>query len=287
MRGLAALALLLVVAVGVVYLLTEIRLRRRHPVPADSVALPSDSLSIAEGRRLALIRGCAGGCHGDNVEGKVFFDDPLIATLAAPNLTAAVREYSDAELAAIIRHGVRPDGRSVIAMPSDKFRRLADADLGKIIAYLRSEPPVEGQGRHVRVGPMGRVGMLAGMYAPTVDYVKRAEQLDARYPDDGSTAAGAYLARTACAECHGLDLRGESGGTPAGAPDLRVVSAYSPEEFARLMRTGVAVGGRTLGLMSETARGRFVHFTDGEIDDLYRYLVARAALPDSAVPRAE
>jgi hypothetical protein len=42
------------------------------------------------------------------------------------------------------------------------------------------------------------------------------------------------------------------------------------------MRTGVATGERQVGLMSQVARGRFVHFTDAEVDAIYDYLAARA-----------
>jgi len=51
---------------------------------------------------------------------------------------------------------------------------------------------------------------------------------------------------------------------------------YSLEEFQTLMRTGVPKGGHELDLMAEVARGRFVHFTDEEVEALYRYLQARA-----------
>jgi hypothetical protein len=77
-------------------------------VPAVSISLPTDLASIDEGRRLAVIRGCFGGCHGKQAEGMVMFDDPVIGRVVAPNLTAAVRQYSDTELATIIRTGLRP-----------------------------------------------------------------------------------------------------------------------------------------------------------------------------------
>lgn len=42
------------------------------------------------------------------------------------------------------------------------------------------------------------------------------------------------------------------------------------------MRTGVAVGSREVGLMSDVARSRFRHFTDAEIRALHAFLKARA-----------
>jgi hypothetical protein len=106
--GVAALA---VVAVLVVYALSERVLRRTYapPVaPAFATALPADSASLAEGRRLALTRGCYNGCHGQGLAGSVFFDEPGVARLVAPDLAAAARRYSNAELGRVIRHGLRP-----------------------------------------------------------------------------------------------------------------------------------------------------------------------------------
>ena len=275
--GLLSLLVLLLLALVAVYLLAEIKLRHRYPVPSASIALPTDSLSIAEGFRLAKLRGCSGGCHGDNIEGGMFIDEWWLARLPAPNLTVAVQDYSDVELAGIIRHGVRPDGRSVLGMPSDMFRPLTDADLGRILAYLRSVPPTTGESRGVSVGPMGRLGVVMGMYNPAAEDVRRAEEVAASYPQPGdSVAAGAYLARTVCTECHGRDLTGGPEGYP---PDLRIAAGYSLEAFTHLMRTGKGTGERDLKLMSEVARERFVHFTDAEIGELHRYLIARARQP--------
>ena len=51
-----------------------------------------------------------------------------------------------------------------------------------------------------------------------------------------------------------------------------MVSAYSPEAFARLVRTGRALGDRELGMMSRWARSNLSHLTDDEIAALYTYL---------------
>lgn len=267
--GVIAIALL---AAAVIYVLSEVALRRSYEVRGTSVAIPADSASITEGERLARIRGCL-GCHRSRLEGGMFVDEPMLALIAAPNLTTAVRAYSDAELEGIIRHGVRPDGRSVLAMPSDMFRLLDDADLGKILAYLHSVPEVPGQARLVKPGPLGRLGIALAKFKPAAEDVRRVETLSDSFPAAGSPVArGAYLARTVCTECHGALLSGFEGETP----DLRIAAGYSREQFVRLMRTGVALGEREVGLMSEVARGRFTHFTDEEIETLYAYLLSRA-----------
>jgi hypothetical protein len=63
------------------------------------------------------------------------------------------------------------------------------------------------------------------------------------------------------------------------SPSLQVVAAYSPESFAQLLRTGVALGGRKLDTMSPLSRNNLSHFTDAEIAALFSYL---HAMPEAA-----
>ena len=164
---------LLVVAYAVMYLLSERVMRRAHDIPRVSISIPTDSESIAEGKRLAIVRGCINGCHGKEAQGAVMFDDWKVARIVAPNLTAAVRNYTDAELVNIIRNGVRPDGRSMVIMPSEVFVDLSDADLGRIIAFLKSLPSVPGPSG-ISLGPggarpgIGKFKTAAGLIAERV-----------------------------------------------------------------------------------------------------------------------
>ena len=62
--ALAGLVALAIVAYAVVYILSERVLRRTYNVPAIAMSIPTDPASISEGRRLATLMGCFGGCHG-------------------------------------------------------------------------------------------------------------------------------------------------------------------------------------------------------------------------------
>ena len=271
--GIAAgiLAALIIVAYAIAYIVSERVLRRTYEVPAVAIAIPTDPESISEGRRLATTRGCFNGCHGKNAEGVVMFDEPMIARIVAPNLTTAIRKYSDAQIAVIVRYGVRPDGRSMLVMPAEAFTWLTDTDLGRIIAFLKSLPLSTGPGPGISPGPLGRIGLATGKFKTVTQLIA-----DAQPPPEATSAQatfGRYLARTTCAQCHGTNLRGDS--TPDfTSPDLRIVAAYSPEAFAELMRTGVPLGGRKLDTMGPWARQTLSQLTDTEIAALYGYLYA-------------
>ena len=267
--GLAALAGLIAVAAVAIFVRSEAALNRRYEAPAVSVRVPQDADSIAEGRRLATVYGCMDGCHGRRGEGLVLFDEPVIARITAPDLGAAARRYSDSQLIDIIRNGLRPDGTSVFVMPSEAFAHLTDADVGRIVSYLRTLSPQGGPGPSVELGPVGRIGVATGKFRTAAEMIR-----DGVVPAPARTepdARGRYLARTVCAECHSQDLKGAA--TPDFvAPDLGVTAAYSRDDFFRLMRTGTALGGRELGVMRVRAQRNLSHLTDDEIDALYGYL---------------
>jgi mono/diheme cytochrome c family protein len=272
---LATLAGLGCIAYGIVYVLSERVMRHVYEVPRVALSIPIDAASIAEGRRLAVVRGCFGGCHGKDGEGEVLFDEPLIARLVAPNLTAAVRTYSDAQLAAIIRAGIRPDGHSVFVMPSRAFAGLTDEDLGRILAFLRSVPERSGPGPSISLGPLGRIGVATGKFKTEGQLI--AETVPPPEVAGEEPAFGRYLARTICAHCHGTDLRGDSNPSFT-SPTLRVVAAYPAEAFTQLLRTGVALGGREVKTMGAVAREETSQLNDVEIAALYSYL---HAMPDA------
>ncbi len=274
--ALGALVGLVAFAVAAVYAVSELKLRKTYPVPPTEIAVPADSAALTEGQRLATIHGC-NGCHGPNFQGAVFFDQPGVARLVAANLTEVARTYSDAELARAVRHGVKRDGRGVAGMPSAMFYDLSDHDLARIIAYVRSRPRVDNTLPPRHVGPLGRLGLVLGQYHLEPDGIDHTRPRLAAEPAD-RVAYGRYLAKTSCPECHGPNLRGEPGRTPSL---VLVVPAYREEQFQSFLRTGVALGGRELPLMSDMARSRFSHFADDEVRALYAYLTSLSAA-DSA-----
>ena len=88
---------------------------------------------------------------------------------------------------------------------------------------------------------------------------------------------GRHLALIACTECHGRHFEGDP---QIKAPPLAIAKAYTPEQFATLMRTGNTLAGKAsqTGLMSEVARARFSHLRPEEVRALYEWLTGPEGL---------
>jgi mono/diheme cytochrome c family protein len=263
--GLAVVVLLLLAGV---YFASSRELAREYDA-ADAAVLPipTDATEIAEGHRIAQLGGCL-HCHGDTMKGALVDDIPHLVRLVAPNISTLLPKYSDAQLATVLRKGVKPDGRSVLFMPSEMFRHLSDRDLGRLIAYLRTVPvTIEGETEKTEVRIVGRVLVAKGDFKPAAAAIPL---LPAAVKDaDDAIGRGRYLAMNFCSECHGQSLEGFA---PIHAPPLEVVKGYSLEQFTRLMKEGMPVGDRELKLMGPTSRARFASFTPNEIAAVHTFL---------------
>jgi mono/diheme cytochrome c family protein len=89
---------------------------------------------------------CA-GCHGADLGGEVFFDDPAIGSVPSSNLTRAAGNetegYTDEDYVRAIRHGLNKNGNQLMVMPCEAYTHYSDADLGSVIAYLKTLPSVD------------------------------------------------------------------------------------------------------------------------------------------------
>lgn len=275
--ALAGAALLLV---GWVWWRSEAHLTRFRPTTNFTTAIPTDAASIARGRHIALTRGC-GGCHGRALEGEVFADSPWYdyGRAVGPNLARLAREQDAATLEAAIRQGIGHDGRALWSMPSYNFANLTDADTAALIAWLRTAPVKEKPLPAGYLGWKARWGMATATDAAIPAFIKQTPFLRHQQDPDPRIRLGEYLAMTSCNECHGFALRGDDPFAPPGKgpPDLAGARGYSKPDFEKLMRTGLPPDGRKLRLMDEVARGRFVHWTDAEVDAIYAYLAQLGA----------
>lgn len=273
-RGVLAVSAVLLLAIGVLAFAGGRHLSRTFDSPRHGFVAATGAAAVAEGERLSAYWGCT-GCHGPDGAGRIFFQSPVGDRLIAPNLTRIVREYDDAALERAIRHGVRPDGSSLLVMPSSMYAHMSDHDLGQVVAYLRSLPPVRDTLPATRLGLLARFLVLSDdrvLEAPKIDpAAAHGPGPDSLGPDSSradTLALGRYLALTGCPECHGPELGGYDGDTP----DLRITAAYSLDQFVRFATDGTALDGEERGLMTDIAIGRIGRLTEPEIAALHTYL---------------
>jgi cytochrome c553 len=267
------LAILVMAALAWIYGASERELRRRWPVAAEPIAVINDSASMAAGEIVARTRGCT-GCHGEQLEGKVFFDEPRVARLVPPNLTRVAGSASDADLARMIRHGIRPDGRALVAMPSEMFSHLSDADVAALIGFIRSRPVVEDTLPEREVRFLGRLGLVLGQFQTAPQLIDHSAPRLGDAPEALTTRRGEYLARTTCPECHGSKLEGAANPGGSRTPSLAGAFAYSEDEFVDLVRHEKVKGGRPLELMASVLRGRLRYYSDDDLRAIHRFLMS-------------
>lgn len=280
--GFGGFVVLLIAAFAVIYLASSSRINKLHQIALLDVAIHSDSSAIERGHHAARIRGCT-DCHGEDYGGGVFLDDPAMGRLIATNLTAGEggigRDYTDADWVRAIRHGVGPEGRALLFMPSYEYYPMSDEDLGSMIAYLKSLQPVDRQLPASKVGPMGRALLLAGQFP-----LLPAEMIDHDAPRSAPPAVGptveygAYLAAT-CTGCHGPNY---SGGKIPGTPPVFPAAAnitphesgilgWTKADFVAAVQEGKARDGRTFEPQF-MPWPNFRHMTDVEIEALWQYI---------------
>lgn len=277
--GIGSIAALALCAAAYLFIASQRVVARTYDAPLGTFNAPSDAQSVRKGERLATIYGC-NNCHGKDLAGTDMFDKPGIAHITAPNLTAFVKDYTDAELERLIRRGIKSDGRSAWIMPSSMYANLTDDDLGAITAYVRNFPQTEGIERKTQLRLLGRVGILTGQLEPQAAKIESLQKTPPPTPAD-PLSQGRYLVMTACTECHGANLQGWPF---LGSPSLVAAAAYPSQNFAHLMRTGIGLGDRNLGLMTEVGKERFSSFTNDEVTAIHTYLQEFARQGGSTLP---
>jgi mono/diheme cytochrome c family protein len=242
-----------------------------------------------------LVMNSCGGCHYNRTTGKFIgkrlSDFPkLLGKTRSANLTASaayspVPHYTDAELAYLLRTGIKRDGHFV---PYMLRPNMADQDLKDILAYLRS-----GEGAvaatdttvgHTHLNLLGRMG---------VKLIFKPQPFKLHIPQPATEVEqGRYLVdNISCFHCHskkktglnyqnpedskgyligGMKLKSEHG-TVRGrnlTPDKETgIGLYSKEDFRQAVQHLKARDGRRLRPPMEAFK-----LTDEEADAIYAYL---------------
>ena len=301
------------IAIGsvTIYFKSQARLTRVYELPEETVPISMDAESIECGRHIFQFRGCeachSGGGYIDvsasdqsldshlsipshaervpHMEGNIYLDDPAVGHVVASNLTSGRggvgSEYTDQDWVRAIRHGVRSDKTPLLFMPSTEFYFLSDEDLGAVISYIKSAPPVDHELPASMLSWTGRVAMTL---VPTITFIP-AELIprDAPRPvppESGITPEyGEYLTHS-CKVCHGLTMSGgRIPGFPSSwppAPNLTfgtgsALPTWTEEGFINTLRTGVTPEG--IELRAEYMPwGSYQFMNDDELKAVWVYL---------------
>lgn len=283
---LGGLLVIILIAVGFAYAKTSSRLNRTYPTTAEAVPVPTDSASIERGRHLVLAVGKCVDCHGDNLAGKRISDDFAFGTLWSANLTKGKggvgSSFANADYVRAIRYGVRPDGKPLIMMPSEAYTHFSDADLGAIIAYVKSMPPVDQVTSPPRMGPVARIiaTMTPDFPLAPAEMIDRNMTRPAAVTPSVTKEYGDYLLKTGgCKSCHtenlsgGVKIQGIASAnlTPTG------IGKWTEADFTKALRTGVRPDGRILSAAMPWPYMK--NLTDDEIRAMWLYLRSIPARP--------
>lgn len=284
--ALVVLTIVAVLAIG------YFRFNEKYDITVSALEIPTDAASIARGEHLVQAVAHCGLCHGPQLAGDTIINTSAGGIVVAPNLTSGEGglgpSYTVDDWVRTIHHGITPEGRSVIIMPSLSFDAISEDDLAAIIAYLQTIPAVDNVLPKTKPGPMALIMVGAGPFAEAMSALHIDH--DAPFPAtpaEGETAEyGAYLVEIGqCRLCHGSELAGGQVSpssplgpnlTPGGEPGF-----WSEETFFSVIRTGRHPSGRELDPVMPWRF--FRNMTDTELRAIRAYLMSLPKL-ETVVP---
>lgn len=237
------------------------KMNRVIAVDVQPIAIATDAAGLARGRYLYESRGCT-ECHGRDGGGRVVIDDHAGFLVRAPDISrtagGVAGTLSDTDWVRIVRHGIKPDGRPLMIMPSEDYARMTDADAGMLIGYVKTLPPANGAPAQLQF-PL----LVRGLYAAGI-VRDAAEKIDHSLPPPQPVASsetlayGDYVANS-CRGCHNDALSG--GAIPGAPPEWPKAANLTPEpnsafahyqtveQFAGMLKSGKRPDGSTVSMV--------------------------------------
>lgn len=214
---------LALIFIAVMYFSVSSRWNKTYDIQTQMVTVPTDAEAIARGKTWGVV--LCGGCHGPDYAGTVLLDDPALGRITSPNLTSGEggigSSYTNEDWVRAMRHGLAQDNTPLFFMPSQFLTNFSDDDLGDVIAYIKSVPPVNQDEEETSLGVlayvMGGIGLLGDLFpVEVIDHTRQR----AAAPEEGPTAEfGAYIVSVSdCQSCHGEQFSGAQPGDPSSPP---------------------------------------------------------------------
>lgn len=286
LRILGGLVAIVLLALTGLYVTAESRFNKTYEISAKPIPMSTSVESVAIGRHWAEVH-CQ-SCHGEDLGGGPFFEDPALGYVDAPNLTSGKggigSTYTDADWVRAIRYGVMPNGKSVFLMPSNDFYYANDQALAGMVAYMKTLSPVDRETRPRSLTPLAKVLFQLGVLGDLL----RAETIPHNVrppapPEAVTVEYGEYLANAhGCKACHGSNLAGGQPPEPGAPFALNLTPGgeligWDEADFFTAMRDGRTPDGRQLSdAMPWKGLG---NLTDDELRAIWLYVQAQPALP--------
>ena len=269
--------------------LGERKSQRRVDVAVAAVPLAADAAGLERGRYLFMSRGCT-ECHGVDGAGKDVVNDGKGMLIHAPNITpvagGVVAGYGPADWVRTIRHGVKPDGRPLMVMPSEDYNRLTDADLGALVAFVKQLPAATGGGATVHFPLLVKALYGFGAMRDAAEKIDHALPPSQPIAEAPTAEHGAYVAN-ACIGCHGATLAGGKipGAPPdwpaaanlTGTPDSALARYPDAAAFAKMLRTGKRPDGSAVSPVMPF--GALKELNDTDVQAIYLHLKRLKPVP--------
>jgi len=248
-----------------------------EPVMMD---ISNDSSALRIGEK--WVRSLCVECHGTDLGGQTFFEDPLVGSLYAPNLTpgtGGIGYLNNEHWFGAIRHGISATGRPLVVMPSMEYTKMRKEDIGGIIAYLKTLPPIDRINKEPTFKPIAKFLLSAGAFGNLfgVDVINHQAPIPEDKKNEALVERGEYLTViTGCQSCHGAALNGKYTGDPSSpmAPNLTPSGSFSKwsyEDFTLLMKTGTTREGKEVNNRFMPWQA-FSRLPEKELKAIYTYL---------------
>jgi len=247
-----------------------------NPVPEVSAERTPERIERGQHLASAFCVECHSTTRDFPMTGGVDIGNDLPVDLGSyysANLTPAgpLKDWTDGEIFRALRDNVDKDGNRLVFMAGTNVRYISDEDMLALIAFLRTQEAVEHENpEHLDQPSFLGVLMLGANMIPDRPLVEEPIVAPKKEP---TAEYGQFMTTFLdCKSCHGDDLNG--GDSPVGpkGPSLRLVKAWSQEEFITTLRTGVDPTGHELSpLMPWRSTGRL---DDVELAALYQYLIS-------------